>query len=477
MKKTILTGLLLFAAAAAHSQVRSGGLITFDEALGMTASRNERIKASEFEQEAAIKQKKAAAGLRLPSVNLTGAYAVMSDDIGVDLNHAKQPVGTMLNGLSGALPAEAAAAIGQISGQLMAKDWALTIQDRDFGAVGAGITVPVYTGGKINAANRAAEIEVRTALESGNETSNALVSELAERYFGLALAIQVIEVREQVLEGMEHHLSDARSMEEHGMIAKVERLYAEMQVAEAKKEVLKSVRDAATVNTALCNTINTEGDFTPATTMFIVNNLESKEYFKELALQNSPLLRQVSLKADLAQEGVRAQKADFMPQVALMGVYDIYSYQVSKAIPQWAVGAGVKIKIFDGLNREYKYSAAKSKAKQVKSLKSKAESDILTLVDKTYNELLTCAEQIDAISVSLEFAEEYLRMQEISFREGASSSSDVVDARLNLAKIRTEKLQAAFTYDVLLARLLEICGLSQSYPLYISQKNTTQIKL
>ena len=49
-------------------------------------------------------------------------------------------------------------------------------------------------------------------------------------------------------------------------------------------------------------------------------------------------------------------------------------------------------------------------------------------------------------------------MKNAAFLEGMSSSSDLIDAELNLAGVRTERLQAAYNYDLLLARLLEAAG-------------------
>ena len=73
-------------------------------------------------------------------------------------------------------------------------------------------------GGKINTANRAAKINEKTAVEQGNQNRNALVSELVERYYGLALARQVVEVRQQVVDGVGQHLKDAIALEQNGMI-------------------------------------------------------------------------------------------------------------------------------------------------------------------------------------------------------------------------------------------------------------------
>ena len=80
------------------------------------------------------------------------------------------------------------------------------------------------------------------------------------------------------------------------------------------------------------------------------------------------------------------QRANFLPQVAAMGGASFYNYQVTKIMPRWAVGVGVNLKIFDGLNREYKYSAAKQTVKQVEVLEMKAGKDIAVLIEKLYNQ-------------------------------------------------------------------------------------------
>ena len=64
------------------------------------------------------------------------------------------------------------------------------------------------------------------------------------------------------------------------------------------------------------------------------------------------------------------------------------------------------------------------------------------------------------------FAEEYLRMKNEAFLEGMTSSSELIDAELNLAKVKTERMQAAYGYDVALAKLLEAAGMSDEFVHY-----------
>ena len=456
MKKFIVLLTAVGTAVAVCGQEKKP--LTFDQAVEMTIDRNPELRAAFYEEETAKKERKAAYGLRLPQANVTGAYVYMGDDLNIDLNAAKTPVQGIIEGLPDGLLSPT---VLQQAAAMMSKDWAMKLQDRSLGNVSANLTVPLYTGGKINAANNAAKIKVGEAAQKGNQTRNALISELTERYYGLALALQVVEVRRQVLEGMQHHLSDAKALEANGIIARGERLYAEVHAAEAEREYLKAQKTAETLASALANTLNSDEAYLPATSMFILREIEDVGHFREMAERYNPVLKQVDLKKRLARENMRLQRADFAPQVALMGMASLYNYQVSPIVPKWAVGAGVSFKIFDGLQREYKFGAAKSQIRQVEAIGEQAEHDIRTLIDKLYNEMITYSQQLPSVDASRAFAEEYLRIKEEAFKEGAAPSSDVVDARLNLAKIKTERLQAAYYYDLMLARLLEACGQSE----------------
>lgn len=326
--------------------------------------------------------------------------------------------------------------------------------------------MPIWLGGKINAANRAAKINEQTVGEQGRQTRNALVSELVERYFGLALAEQVVDVRRRVVEGVRRHLADAEALERNGMIARSERLYVEFKLAEAEREFSDAQLQMQTIAAALNNTLGRSNRWQPLTAMFLLSGLESLDYFRELALDHNPLLRQVDLKHRLAEEGVKIQRADFLPQVAAVGGGTFYNYQVSGLMPRWAVGVGIRIKIFDGLNREYNYSASRATVRRVGELQLQAEHDVSLLVEQLYNELMNYQNRMRSIDASLAFAESYLRMKDAAFREGMATSTELIDAELDLAGVQTERLQNAYNYDRTLARLLEAAGISHEFAAY-----------
>ena len=464
MKKVTLVMLALTAVMQLPAQ-EQGRTLSLEEALEMTLSDNPAIRAAEFNRRAAQQERRAAIGLRMPQIGITGSYAYLGKDIEIDLNNMKAPVQNLAGQIlqSGMIPSDYIPSISQMLSGAMAASWALPLQDRSLGFVGGDVTVPLWMGGKINAANRAARINEQTARSQGIQQRNALVSELVERYYGLALARQVVVVRQQVVDGVRKHLEDAAALEAQGMISRSEKLYVEFKMSEAERDLQNAQSQVETIAAALNSTIGQTDNYQPVTAMFILERIEPLDHFRTLAAERNPLLDQVDQKRRLAYEGVRAQRSSFLPQVVAMGGMSFYDYQVSKVLPRWAVGVGVNFKLFDGLNREYKYSAAKQTVRRVEALQDKAGNDISVLVEKLYNQMENYRTQMASIEASLAFAEEYLKTKNAAFLEGMSSSTDLIDAELNLAKVKTERIEAAYRYDVSLAQLLEAAGISDEY--------------
>ena len=476
MKKVTLVMLALTAVMQLPAQ-EQGRTLSLEEALEMTLSDNPAIRAAEFNRRAAQQERRAAIGLRMPQIGITGSYAYLGKDIEIDLNNMKTPVQNLAGQIlqSGMIPSDYIPSISQMLSGAMAASWALPLQDRSLGFVGGDVTVPLWMGGKINAANRAARINEQTARSQGIQQRNALVSELVERYYGLALARQVVVVRQQVVDGVRKHLEDAAALEAQGMISRSEKLYVEFKMSEAERDLQNAQSQVETIAAALNSTIGRTDDYLPVTAMFILERIEPLDHFRTLAAERNPLLDQVDQKRRLAYEGVRAQRSSFLPQVVAMGGMSFYDYQVSKVLPRWAVGVGVNFKLFDGLNREYKYSAAKQTVRRVEALQDKAGNDISVLVEKLYNQMENYRTQMASIEASLAFAEEYLKTKNAAFLEGMSSSTDLIDAELNLAKVKTERIEAAYRYDVSLAQLLEAAGISDEFTAYMRRQDARRI--
>ncbi len=324
----------------------------------------------------------------------------------------------------------------------------------------------VFTGGKILAANRAADANVTEHMESLLHTKSILTTELVKRYYGYILSIKAVNVYKQVLDGIEQHLSQAEKLEKSGMLANAERLHAEVAYADALRQYKKSIRKAEFVQSGLKNTLSSADTITPVSNLFITRKIKSREEYIEDAGNKNNLLKKIAAKKDQAIQAYKAQKSSHMPKVYLFGKYEMYKDDLTILEPEWAVGVGVNVSLFEGFSDHHKILAAKKVKEQIRYLEEKAKRDIGTLVEKKHNELMMEMEQFDALKTSLTSANENFRVRKRSFKAGMTTSLSVVDAQLALAKVKLETLNALYRFDVALAELLEVCGLSEHYETY-----------
>lgn len=462
-----VAALALGSSAPADAQVTALGdstrTLTLQEAIDLSYRQNPTLEAQRLAREAAVFRRKSAWGLRMPQLGVTAAYTYLSEDIkAFDLNPEKDAALEYISQLPlpFPLPSEVIQAVKGL-------DLSLTLQKQQFAVVGATVAMPLYAGGKINAAVNAAKINIEKSDQEALKAQTDLFAEVVERYYGLSLAHRVLGVRREVTAGMKKHLNDAQKLEANGMIASTEKLYAEMYLAKAEGEETAAALQIGTVNRALGASLNRTADYMPVTALFIVDSLRPLSHFQEKVRENSPILRQVELTGRLAKEGVRAARAAFLPEVAVMGAVNAWDWQLTEMAPRWAVGAGVKLRIFDGLSSEYKHAAAKREVRQVEVMQVQAENDLMTLTEKLYNQLLSSKAEVHALASAVAFAESYLAAKLKAFSEGMTPSSDVVDARLNLAKAKVERLAAAYTFDVSLAQLLALSGETQTLGSYM----------
>lgn len=450
--------------ASAQNISKDNVYLYFTDAYNQAKTDNLTIRAYEHEQKMFVLNKKSASGLRSPQFTLMANYSLLSSPVEIDMNGLKNSIGE----IGGLLPDAIQPMLKPIFDKINATSFDMVLQENNFGLLGVSMVAPIYMGGKINAANNAAKIRISQGENKREKNLSSLCSELSERYFGLSLAKEVSVVRQEVVDGMHQHYNSAVALEKNGIIAKGDRLYAEMFLNKSKAEYQKSIRDIVSINTALENTLNAKANYQPLTSMFILTSIESVGYFVNYAMDNSPLLKDVDFKKQLAKEDVRAKRAEILPTVSATGVANIVDYNLTDVAPRAMIGISVNYKLFNGVKNINDLKSSKETVKMVELLEGQARLDVATLIEKSYNDLLSLVEQVESYNSTINFSKEYLRVKVKSFSEGVSSSSDVVDAQLELAKAKIEKLELVYKYDVALAKLLELCGMSHLYEYYMA---------
>lgn len=444
---------VLFGATAQTSH------ITLDDALLLAFERNPAIAASELAEQAAHRERQAAVGLFMPQVSIKGTYAHFNKDIKIDLN----PM------ISSFLPilGEGLTSLGL--------DFSYPLQRRNTAFLGGDVVLPIFTGGRIWTANQAAKINEQRVQEQSRQVRGALIVEVVERYFGVELARQAVAIREEAVMVVKHHLQNVTVAEREGMAVESERLYAEFRLAEAERDLRRAQLQLQTAQQALMTSLGAESIPLPTTPMFILSTIEPLDYFVVMAEGRNPQLGEVEKMRELARMNLRLHRAEFFPEVAAMGGMIFCDHQLSSLAPRAAVGVGLNFKLFDGFNREYRYSAARLQLRRVSALEEKAVRDIALLIEKLYNGVESVLSTIPAVERSERFAEEYLRSKQSAYSAGMATTTDVVDATLSLSRAKLERVEIAYQFDVALARLLEASGLWDKFLDYLHSQGAKSI--
>jgi outer membrane protein TolC len=122
------------------------------------------------------------------------------------------------------------------------------------------------------------------------------------------------------------------------------------------------------------------------------------------------------------------------------------------------VGVGVKFNLFSRKDRNKEIEAAKVLHSKVLSMQAQAREDLRLAVEKTYNEMLLCLDEFDALSSSIALAKENFKLRSLAFQEGLSTSVEVVEAQTFLSGAQTKRLNAAYGYIKAVAALCVLSG-------------------
>jgi outer membrane protein TolC len=455
--------------------------MSFSEAMNVMFENNSMVKSEQYNVDMAYNELRATRGLALPKIDLIGGYTLMQSDIDMDLGGSKGVITESLKDAinqgvtNGIISSDLASLLTQGLNPITSMDWRYTLQKRSFGVVGATLTLPIYMGGRINIANRAARIALSAASYSLDATKSILLTELVERYYGVVVARSACAVRQDVVDAIKRHLVDAEAMEEEGIVAHSVVVYAQYKLAEAERDLHDAINKVKVAEAALNTTVGVEQSINPIDRIFICNNIHNIDYYTDMAIALNPILCELRHGKQLSEEGVKLARAAMLPEIAAMGAGAIYSYQLSNMIPRWSIGVGVRIPLFDGLGKEYRYIASKSGVKSVKEEVENAQSNIILLVEKEYYNLENTMSNISATRRAIDFAESYYNSALEGFREGVVSSADLMDACTELAATKVEYLNAAYENTLTLARLLEASGLSDTFIQYVEQGTNIDI--
>ncbi|MFT7003226.1 MAG: outer membrane protein TolC [Sulfurimonas sp.] len=422
--------------------------VSIDNAWDIVSSKSEKISAYKDDVKRAELHKESAKSMYLPSISLSGTYTHLDEPITLDFSEVSARLALM--GID--VPSE------------------LEMTEQDIFIADLQLLWPLYTGGKIDAAQDIYKAKVSEAEANYKMNKDKEFLELVKVYYGVVVSKSLYDTRVEAEAALLHHYENAKKLKEQGQIAKVELLDAKVKLDSAKIETRKAQNKYEIASSSLHNKLNTK-EF-PSSKLFINDNIQSQEYYEEETALHYFALDILDAKSKQSESLIKIEEASWQPQVVAFANYNLYKddSDTMGMLPTWLAGLTVRIDILDRKDRAQEVQAAKLLKLKIDSLKHSAQKDLKLLAEKTYKEMLLYKEEFESLSSSLDLAEENCKLREIAFKEGLATSVEVVDAQTFLHGTKTSRLNAAYNY---VQKISQLCVLSGNSSLFFELKNSS----
>ena len=325
----------------------------------------------------------------------------------------------------------------------------------------ASLNWTLWSGNKVESQVSQAKLDLDSKQWGIAKARQQLKYDATDAYFKFMAARDNVKLNQESVERLERYLQDVKLQFEVGVVAKVDVLRSEVELAKAKQSLIEAQN---TYDLTMANLNNIIG-FPLTTELNVKGDLSYARYEKELAfcvdaaLRQRPEISQYTDAAKSAQEGITIAKSGYLPTVS--AVYNAGWYDSKFAGGNnynWSVYLLTSWTLFDsGLTAGKVKQAVEGYKKAQEQLKQTVDSVQLD-VRSTYLSLKAAEQSIATSSSAVGLAEEDYKIKVIRYQAGVGTNLDVLDAQLALTTAKNNFLKAMYEYNNFRAKLDKAMG-------------------
>ncbi|WP_455245488.1 TolC family protein [Petrachloros mirabilis] len=303
--------------------------------------------------------------------------------------------------------------------------------------------------GKRQARKEAAEAATAGAMMGRDEATLFVTTQTKVAFYNLLLAQQSAEIALQNVETVQTLAKAVRVRVESGEGAQFESVKADVEVLKAQQEATKAksfiqverTHLNALTNGALSPVFQIEGEFRQPSRGLKMQDLTTRVRVFHPTIQR---LRKLVTQADAL---ITREEASIVPDVTVFGGY-------AREIGREAVVAGLSVPTPLWYRRQGEIAAAMGTHRYQEAELLRAQNELTRAVEQYLQEAETATERIEVFEKGLlNQADEALRIAKLSFRAGAASLLEVLDAQRVARQIQFEYAQARRDLSVALSKL------------------------
>lgn len=332
-------------------------------------------------------------------------------------------------------------------------------------SAGLEVKQPLYRGGAIGAAIRAAAIYACLSDEAVRDKVQDTIYKVAKAYSEVLLAKHLYEANEHALKSTESHRDDVKEKLAQGVVSRLDVLRAEVDVSNFKAETIRQDNRIKLARTNLLRSmgVSQESDIELSSELTYERMEMDIEEAVRVACENRPDLREAELNVRLQKEALRVAQSKYLPEIDLTfnqdwANPDPHNSTLDEWGDAWTAGVTVSWPLFDGMRREGRVQREKATLKQKKIRLADTEEQTLLEIRQAVLNVRSAAEFVGSQGLNRAKAQEALRLAEVGYREGINSEVEVIDARAAFIKAVGLYHEAVFNHVVAMLDLQKAVG-------------------
>lgn len=332
----------------------------------------------------------------------------------------------------------------------------MSVQSKSFYDLNFTLMFPLFTGGSFNAMAEEAKLTAKWEESLLGALENEVIFKTIELYYKALYAKEYILVTDEWRKLVEAQLNRTKSLLEAGKVPKADLLRDEAELAlvsQNQREALTAKENAildlkAHLGISMDSKLSLKSEFHNSQ----INRITQEEAVN-YAFKNRPELMAIQHRLNSAKANIKAANGAFLPQVSLMGMYDVFRSTTMKGENGFTVGLVTSIPIYDGGIRSSKTKQAETEVDKVLAMEKEIKLRIENEVRQAILQLETASQNITTTEAAIKSAEEYLRITGLRHEAGKAIKVEVYDSILTHVRAELNRLRALYDMNIAKAKL------------------------
>ncbi len=192
--------------------------------------------------------------------------------------------------------------------------------------------------------------------------------------------------------------------------------------------------------------------------------LPTREEVERLAAIHNPEVRSALAEVWAGDAEVSSAKAAYLPDLALSFSYGIDAPQFARHGPSdvqnlgYSISGTVNIPVWDWFSTQKRIKQNEIRRDAAKVTLTAAQRKLIATLEEAYSEATAARGQMDLLDLSVQTAEESLRLTKLRYSAGEATALEVVDAQGAYLSAKTAQADGAVRYQIALAELQLLSG-------------------